>query len=83
MPSPARGRAHSAGRLDGLNVRIAAGPALSDVEFGRALRMLARMMVRGQRDAGDHTAISPDSRSSSALTVVHHTSPDHHNNEAA
>ena len=74
-PSRRRGRTH---RIDGLKVRITDGPTLSDAEFARALRMLARMMVR------NHQAIDAASPSSSTLTVLPHPRPDEDtNNEAA
>ena len=73
-PSSAR----RAGRIDGLKIRIIDGPAISDVEFARTLRMLARMMVH------NHQAIDAASQSPSTLTVLPNPRPDHDtNNEAA
>ena len=69
---------------DGLTVRMTDGPMLTDVDLARALRMLARMMVRNYAQAGDHTAIIPVSQTSSTLTVSPNPRPDHDtNNEAA
>jgi len=49
----------------------------SDVDLDHALRLLARMMIRGYRDAGDQTAIARETRSSSALTDAPNPRPDH------
>lgn len=84
MPKRATARSLRRGTIDGLKVRIVDDPAASGADVGHALRLLARLMVRGHRDAGDHTAIIPDSRSASALTVSPNPRPDHNtNNEAA
>ena len=69
--------------IDGLKVRILDDPAASGAELGRALRMLARMMVRGHRDAGEHAAISHEAQSGSDLTVLPTLAPHHDTNEAA
>ena len=72
------------GRIDGLKVRVIDDAAPSGADLGRALRTLARLMVRSYRDAGDHTAITAIPQSSPTLTVVPHPRPDHDtNNEAA
>ena len=55
--------------MDGLKIRIIDDPAAPSVDLGRALRMLARMMVRNHEHAGDHQAIDTASGSSSDLTV--------------
>jgi hypothetical protein len=59
-------------------------PTPSGAEVGRALRTLARLMVRGHQHDGDYEAIDAASPSSSALTVSPNSRPDHDtNNEAA
>ena len=70
-------RARRPGRIDGLKVRIIDDAALSGVDLGRALRILARMMVRSHEHAGDQTAIIPISQPSSTLTVSPNPRPDH------
>jgi len=57
------------GRIDGLKVRVIDDSAASDAELVRALRTLARMMVRNHEHAGHHLAIDSASVSSSDLTV--------------
>jgi hypothetical protein len=71
------------GRIDGLKVRIIDGPAAGDVDLGRALRMLARMMVRNYDAQRDHAAIIPASSPSSTLTIVPLSAPCHDTDEAA
>ena len=83
MPSSSRRGALRPVRIDGLKVRIIDDPAASGAEVGQALRLLARLMVRGHRDAGDQTAITPVSQPPSTLTVLPQPSPDHDTNEAA
>jgi hypothetical protein len=77
VPSLSRRRAGRPGRIDGLKVQVIEGSTLTDVEFARALRMLARMMVRDHDARGDHQAIDAASPSSSALTVSPSARPDH------
>ena len=62
-------RARRTTTIDGLKVRIIDGPALTDVEFVRALRMLARMMVRNHDAEREDTASASESQTSSTLTV--------------
>jgi hypothetical protein len=82
--SLSRRRAPRPGQLDGLKVRIIDDPAASGADVGQALRMLARLMVRGQHANGDVQAIDSAPQSSSALTVSPNPRPDHDtNNEAA
>jgi len=82
--SPSRRRAPRPGRIDGLKVRIIDDPTTGDADLGRALRLLARLMVRAHEAHGDHQAIAVESRPSSTLTVATHSRPDHDtNNEAA
>ena len=78
----ARPHALRPGRIDGLKVRIIDGAALSDMEFARTLRMLARMMVRAHQADGDHQAIDAVTPFFSPLTraAVPRT---HDSNEAA
>lgn len=82
MRSPSRRRAPRPGRIDGLKVRIIDDPTTGDADLGRALRLLARLMVRAHQADGDCEAIMPVSRSSSTLTVVPQTRT-HHDDEAA
>ena len=71
-------------RIESLKLRIIDDAAPSDAELGHALRLLARLMVRGYEAHGDHTAISHVPPLSSALTVSPNPRPDHDaNNEAA
>jgi hypothetical protein len=77
VPSQWRRRARRPGTLDGLKVRLIDDPAASGAELGRALRILARLMVRNYQAGGDHTAIIPVSPRSSTLTVVPNPRPDH------
>ena len=84
MPSLSRRRSCRPGNFDGLKVRVLDDPAAGDVDVGRALRTLARLMVRSYQHAGDQTAIVPVLRPSSTLTVLPNPRPDHDtNNEAA
>ena len=84
VPSQSRRRTLRPGRTGGLRVRIIDDQPAADVDLGQVFRLLAKMMVRGHRDAGDQTAIIPDARPSSALTDSRNPRPDHDtNNEAA
>ena len=83
MPSPSRRRALRPDRIDGLKVRNTDSTTLTDVEFTRALRMLARMMVRSHHADRDDQAIAAAMPTPSTLTVLPHRSPDHDTNEAA
>ena len=78
---PSRSRRPS--RLDGLKVRVIDDPAAGAADLGQALRILARLMVRGYQHAGDREAIASVSPTTSTLTVVPNPSPDHETNEAA
>ena len=70
--------------MNGLKIGIIDDLAAPVVDVGHALRLIARMMVRNHEHAGEETAITPVSRSSSALTVAANPRPDHEtNNEAA
>ena len=71
MPNHSRRRSLRPVRIDGLKLRITDGPALTETEFARALRMLARMMVRGHHDAHrDGHAIALESKPPFDLTVA-------------
>ena len=70
VPSQSRRRTLRPGRIDGLAVRVADGPALSGVDLAHALRMLARMLVRGHQHAGAHEAMIQEDPSGSDLTVA-------------
>jgi len=70
MPKRPSIKSRRRGRIDGLAVRVSDGPMLTDVEFVRALRMLARMIVRSQQAQGDHQAIITETKASSELTVA-------------
>ena len=84
MPSPTRRRPRSTGRIDGLKVRIIDDLTASDVDLGRALRTLARLMVRRHQAERDHTAITNEHRTAFQLTVATDTHPVHDtSNEAA
>jgi hypothetical protein len=76
QPRPPRLRGRT-NRIDGLKVRIADGPALSDGEFARALRMLARMMLHNQHADRDDQAIVDGAGASSPLTLGRDSRPDH------
>ena len=56
--------------------------AISPAQFQRALRTLARLMVRSHVGKGDPVAITGNRRVASALTVAPHPSP-HSDDEAA
>jgi len=69
-------RARRTTTIGGLKVRIIDDAAPTDAELDRALRTLARMMVRSHEANGDHRAITVESRPSSALTVSPNPRPD-------
>jgi hypothetical protein len=77
VPSPSRRRARVTARIDGLKVRVIEDPTPAGADFGRALRLAARMMIRSHEDVGDHEAIIHGSGSSSALTDSPSPRPDH------
>jgi hypothetical protein len=59
---PVRSPRHHARRrvmVDGLELRVLDDTSMSGVELGRALRILARLLVRPHQADGDHEA-SPD-----------------------
>jgi hypothetical protein len=82
VPSTTRRHAHGPGRLEGLRVQITEGPALSDTETMRALRLVARLMVRSRLRDGDHEAMGGELGPCSALTVVPQPRP-HQRDDAA
>ena len=83
MRSASSRRACRPGKLDGLKVKFTDGPALSDLELVRALKFLAKLMLRVANDAErDQMAISAVSSPTSALTVSPKPRPDH-SDEAA
>jgi len=77
MCSHARLRARRLGTLDGLKVRVIDDCAASDAELARALRTLARMMVRSYEADGDHEASVGQLGSSSPLTLAPIPRTDH------
>ena len=54
--------------IDGLKVRLNDGPMLTDIEFARALRTLAQMMVGNHDARSDQQAINAELGSASPLT---------------
>jgi len=68
VPSSSRRRALRPGRLDGLKIRVIDDPMVIGADLDRAMKTLAKLMVRSHEAHDDHEAIVGELGSSSSLT---------------